>query len=171
MKTETFHALVRLAVKILLIVFGLWFVFSFVFLVAQVKDNEMYPSIKAGDLVIGYRLQDNYEKDDVVIFRDPNTKELVVGRIAGKGNDTIQISSEDDGGELFVNGTLQTGNLPFKTVAKAGGNITYPFTVDEGCYFVLKDYRTNATDSRDFGEIKRSDVICKVLTILRRRDI
>jgi type IV secretory pathway protease TraF len=47
--------------------------------------------------------------------------------------------------------------------------ITYPYTVEEGSYFVLCDYRTADSDSRYYGAIAKSDLDGKVIALLRRR--
>lgn len=57
----------------------------------------------------------------------------------------------------------------YPTYAKEG--LEYPYRVPEGHVFVLGDYRTNATDSRDFGPIPMKQVEGKVITILRRRGL
>jgi signal peptidase I len=51
------------------------------------------------------------------------------------------------------------------------GDVTYPYTVDEGSYFVLCDYRTISFDSRTYGAISKKDLDGKVITLLRRRGI
>ena len=124
----------------------------------------MYPAVKDGDLIIGYRLQDTYLEDDAVVYEADG--ELRVGRIIGRQSDVI---SMDDSGTLIVNGTVQGGEILFPTYAKEG--IEYPYTVPEGCVFVLGDYQTQAEDSRDFGCISLEDVKAKVITLLRRREL
>ena len=124
----------------------------------------MYPAVKDGDLLIGYRLQTEYAKDDVVIYEADG--EQRVGRILGRGTDVIVM---DDSGTLMVNGTIQDGEILFPTYAKEG--ISYPYIVPENCVFILGDYRTQSEDSRDFGCIPMEDVKAKVITILRRREL
>lgn len=155
-------------ISLLIRVFALaligWFLFTQVFLVAQAKGNDMFPAVKDGDLIIGYRLQETYLKDDVIVYEADG--KLRTGRILGRESDVITM---DDSGTLLVNGTVQSGEILFPTYAKAG--IEYPYTVPEGSVFVLGDYRTQAEDSRDFGCISLEDVKAKVITILRRREI
>lgn len=141
-----------------------WLLFTQVFFVAQTSGNDMFPAVKDGDLLIGYRLQKTYLKDDVVVYEADG--KLRTGRILGRESDVITM---DDSGTLLVNGTVQGGEILFPTYAKEG--IEYPYTVPEGCVFVLGDYRTQAEDSRDFGCISLENVKAKVITILRRRGI
>ena len=124
----------------------------------------MFPAVKDGDLLIGYRLQKTYLKDDVVVYEADG--KLRTGRILGRESDVITM---DDSGTLLVNGTVQSGEILFPTYAKEG--IEYPYRIPEGQVFILGDYRTQAEDSRDFGCISLEDVKAKVITILRRREI
>ena len=131
----------------------------------RAPDNGMFPAIKGGDLLIGFRLQRNFLKNDVVVYK-ANGK-LQVGRILGQETDVITI---DDTGQLLVNGTPQTGEIAFPTYAKKGTK-KYPYRVPKGCVFLLGDYRTQTKDSRDYGPIKMEDVKAKVITVLRRREL
>lgn len=92
-------------------------------------------------------------------------KRTVIGRVVAREGDTVNIT---DGGKLYVNGTEQTGEIAFPTNP---GKQTYPYTVPEGCVFLLGDYRTQTLDSRDFGPVKVSDIKAKVVSIMRRRGI
>ena len=161
---ETRRDYINLLMQIILLAVIGWLLFTQIFLVAQAKGNDMFPAVKDGDLIIGYRLQGTYLKDDVIVYEADG--KLRTGRILGRESDVITM---DDSGTLLVNGTVQSGEILFPTYAKAG--IEYPYTVPEGSVFVLGDYRTQTEDSRDFGSISLEDVKAKVITILRRREI
>ena len=75
----------------------------------------------------------------------------------------------DDSGELRVNGTLHTGEIPYATYPAEG--LTYPYTVPEGYLFLLCDHRTQGRDSRHFGAVPEDSVAGKVITLLRRRGL
>lgn len=150
--------------RVLFLVLIGWVLFSQVFLITQTTGNDMFPAIKDGDLMIGFRLQQEYVKDDVVVYTVDG--EMYVGRIAAKQTDVVTL---DESGALLVNGTQQGGEIMYPTYAKEG--LTYPYEVPEGHVFVLGDYRTQTEDSRDFGPIPMKDVEGKVITILRRRGL
>ena len=124
----------------------------------------MFPAIEDGDLILGYRLHETYEKDDVVIYHRGDA--VYLGRIVAFGNDEVMIS---DSGSLIINGTTQGGEIMYPTYAKEG--IEYPYRVQEGKLFVLGDYRTQTQDSRDFGSIPLDNILGKVITIVRRRGV
>lgn len=142
----------------------LYILFSHVFLITQVNGNEMFPALEDGDVVLAYRLQRNYVKNDVIVYRQGG--KVTTGRILGRDGDVINM---DDSGTLQVNGTNQGGEIMYPTYAKDG--MTYPYIIPDGEYFILDDYRTQAEDSRDFGSINRGQIEGKVITIIRRRGI
>lgn len=153
-----------LALKCAVLALVLLILLTQMFLLTQVKGNDMFPAVKDGDLVVAYRLQSDLSKNDVVVYIVEGQHR--VGRILGRPGDVIML---DDSGNLLVNGTNQGGEILYPTYAKEG--LTYPFVVPEGSVFLLGDYRTQCEDSRDFGPVPKADVEAKVITILRRRGI
>ncbi len=155
---------ISLLLRILFLMLAAWILFSQVFLITQVSGNDMFPAVKDGDLVIGYRLQREYAKNDVVVYTADG--ETHIGRIAARATDVVTL---DDSGTLLVNGTAQSGEIMYPTYAKEG--LEYPYRIPEGQVFILGDYRTQTEDSRDFGPIPMENVLGKVITILRRRGL
>lgn len=149
-----------------IIVLGLtaYLIFTQVFLITQNSGLGMFPAVKDGDLLIAFRLQKDYAKEDVIVATVDGKQE--VARIIARETDVVTL---DESGKLLVNGTAQSGEIMYPTYAKEG--LEYPYRVPEGHVFVLGDYRTNATDSRDFGPIPMKQVEGKVITILRRRGL
>lgn len=141
-----------------------WVLLSQVFLLTRTRGNDMFPAVKDGDLIFGFRLQQDYAKSDVVIYTVQG--QTHIGRILAREGDVVTI---DESGTLLVNGTPQTGEILYPTYPKEG--LDYPYQVPEGHIFVLGDYRTQTEDSRDFGPIPMTDVKAKVITILRRRGL
>ena len=161
---NTREGYINLFFRVVVLALTAYIIFTQVFLITQNKGQGMFPAIKDGDLIIGYRLQQEYAKNDVVIYTVDG--EQRVGRIIGRPTDVVTIS---DTGSLLVNGTTQTGEILYPTYAKEG--LEYPYKVPEGQIFVLGDYRTNAEDSRDHGPVSMDDIDCKIITILRRRGL
>lgn len=153
-----------LLTRAVLIALVAWIAFSHFFLLMQNRGQDMFPAVKDGDLVIAYRLQREYEKNDLVVYeRDGEHR---VGRIAARAGDYVTITED---GTLMVNGTVQSGEIVYPTYPKE--NIVYPYAVPDGTVFILADYRTQAQDSRDFGPVETEDIEAKVLSILRRRGL
>ena len=161
---NTREGYISLFFRVVVLALTAYVIFTQVFLITQNKGQGMFPAIKDGDLIIGYRLQQEYAKNDVVVYTVNG--EQRVGRIIGRPTDVVTIS---DSGSLLVNGTTQTGEILYPTYAKEG--LEYPYRVPEGQIFVLGDYRTNAEDSRDHGPVSMEHVKGKIITILRRRGL
>ena len=153
-----------LAVRILIIATVGWIMLTQIFMVMQVSDNGMFPAVKAGDLLIGFRLEKELRKDDVVIYQKDGRK--YIGRVLGRESDMIMM---DNSGKLLINGTEQSGEIAFPTYPGEGEK--YPLRVPDNSIFVLGDFRTETKDSRNFGCISLQDVKAKVITVFRRRNL
>jgi signal peptidase I len=159
------HIVAAFLAKLIFVCLALWFVFTFVFGIRQMHGETMYPKLRDGDLILYYRMQQDYNIGDVVVCEaDGLTR---VARIVAQGGDVVEISKD---GELLVNGNVQSEEIFYPTEAASVG-ITYPYTVEADSYFLLCDYRTVSVDSRYYGAVPRADFCGKVITILRRRGI
>jgi signal peptidase I len=165
-KREAKLAVVNFLIKLLALCLCLTAGFTFVFGIRQVSGNAMFPRISNGDLILFYRLEQNYTADDVVAYQEGKYK--CVGRIVAQGGDVIDV---DDEGNLMVNGHILDEDKIFYPTQSLAGGISYPYTVEEGSYFVLCDYRTAGSDSRYYGAIAKSDLDGKVISLIRRRDL
>ena len=150
--------------RVVFIAAAAWLLFSQVFLLMQARGTDMFPAVKDGDLMVGYRLQKDYEQENVVVYKRDGKS--YVGRVVAKSGDYVDITEE---GSLIVNGTVKSGEILYPTYEREGVN--YPYVVPESMVFILADYRTQAQDSRDFGAVELKDVQAKVITILRRRSL
>lgn len=155
-----------LLLRVVLIAVVCWGFFHYLFLITQVKGMDMFPAVKDGDLAIVFRLQQEYAKNDVIVYRTETG--LKFGRIVARATDNVTI---DDSGSLTVNGTTQTGEILYPTYPEEDSSLAYPYQVPENSVFVLGDYRTRSTDSRLYGAISLDQVVGKVITILRRRGL
>jgi signal peptidase I len=152
---------IRLIVFVLIIVA----IFTFVFGIARVSGESMYPRIRDGDLVFYYRIGRNYDIGDVVTFKIGSNRRMA--RIVAQGGDVVEVNEE---GQLLVNGNVQEEEIFYPTEADPGG-VTYPYTVEADSYFVLCDFRTASSDSRNYGALAKSEIDGKIITLLRRRGI
>ena len=161
---NTREGYISLFFRVVVLALTAYVIFTQVFLITQNKGQGMFPAIKDGDLIIGYRLQQEYAKNDVVVYEVDG--EQRIGRIIGRSSDVVNINET---GSLQLNGTTQSGEILYPTYAK--GELEYPYKVPEGQLFILGDYRTNAEDSRNHGPVSMDYVKCKIITILRRRGL
>ena len=140
------------------------FVFTFIFGAAYAPSDDMFPAVRAGDLVLYFR-PGQLLRNDVVLYEVPGGA-CHIGRIAGAEGD---VAGASEGGLLTLNGNI----LP---VMKRSGICERTLTgardisgeIGEGEYLILGDSRETAEDSRVFGLISRRAVKGKVFTIIRR---
>lgn len=149
----------RLAVLVLFV----FLVFYGIFRIIPVPNEEMGPALRARDLQLVYRYPSTLWNNQVVVYDSGD--ETRTGRIVARPGDTVEITDEQ---QLKINGSVVSeGDIYYSTPAY-DSDVTYPLTLDEDEYFILSDYREGAKDSRMFGPVKRSQIIGKVLTVLRR---
>lgn len=152
--------------KLIMMVVLLWILFGVLFGITPMTNNDMSPSISAGDLILYYRMQDKLRTDDVVVFEKDG--EQYVGRIVGKGGETVDITED---AHLKINGSTVMETDIFYSTQRYESEVSYPVELAEDEFFILCDYREGARDSRYFGTVKRSEIKGKAITILRRSSL
>ena len=149
------------------VVLAVVFLERFVFVNATIPSQSMENTIMVGDRVFGNRLayvKSSPKRYDIIIFRYPDDEsQLFIKRVIGLPGDSIDIRD----GEVFVNGAetpLTDSFCPQQGVTEAG-NMEVPFTVPEGCYFVLGDNRLNSRDSRYWTNhfVKEDEIAAKAV--------
>ena len=143
-----------------------YIIFGVIFGITPMKNKDMSPKINAGDLMLFYRLENNFSIRDVVIFGKDGVS--YTGRIVAKGGDTVEITNE---AEVKVNGSLLAENDIYYSTPMYGNNVSYPVTLRENQYFILCDYREGAKDSRYFGAVEMEEIKGKVITIIRKNEL
>lgn len=119
---------------------------SFVIVNAQIPSGSMENTIMTGDRVFGNRLAYAFsdpERFDIIIFKYPDDEsQLFIKRIIGLPGETVEIRD----GNIYINGS-DTPLEDVETKEPMVGSFG-PYTVPEGCYFVMGDNRNNSRDSR-----------------------
>lgn len=160
---STKQLIVGFFVEMIAIAASVWLLLSFVICVTIHYGNNMFPSIKDGDLVITYRLDKPF-LNAAVLYEHEGT--LRLGRVVGMPGNEIDISPE---GALKVNGIAPAEEVFYPTMPAEGSDISYPCTVGEGQVFILNDFRTDTSDSRSFGSVDLKDLRGVMLLTMRRR--
>ncbi len=137
--------------------------FGGVFGITPMPDDSMSPRLSAGDLILYYRLADSWSINEVMVFQKDG--ELYVGRVVARGGDTVEITEY---ATLVVNGSTVIENDIYYSTPRYDSDVTYPVTLADGEYFILCDQRQGAKDSRYFGAVSESEVLGKVITVVRR---
>ena len=126
----------------------------------------MSPNIAAGDLLLYYRLDKNYQIGDVVTFK-MDDKRYVLRIIALEGQ-VITLNTED---EFLIDGEIEYHKTYFENSFPNGSRVSYPYRVPKNKVFVVGDYRTNSNDSRLFGAIDVNSIDGKVISLIQTKDI
>lgn len=160
-KQRTLRTASGVFIGILLVVLLLFGWFSPVY----IADHSMEPTLQKGDTVLYDRLYKHFyelRRSDMVVFRNPESKDLMIKRIVGMPGEIISA----EGGLLLING-----------FALAEADYVYPaeFEIDsikvpEGSFYVLSDERNYGEDSRNpsIGFVRAADVLGIVRIRLNR---
>ncbi len=126
---------------------------------AKIPSASMENTVMTGDRIFGFRLSYGFnfdkfgldisvkwkdpERYDIIIFQYPDDEsQLFIKRLIGLPGETVEIID----GKVYVDGSEIPLNDDFIKEDMKGS--FGPYTVPEGCYFMLGDNRNNSKDSR-----------------------
>ena len=126
--------------------------------VLQISGSSMTPTFHEGEIVFSIKTR-NLKQGDIIAFYHGN-KILVKRVIAGSGS-FVNITID---GDVYVNGILLEEDY-VKDKMLGDTNITYPYQVPDGEWFVLGDKRETSIDSRnsEIGCISQEDIVGKII--------
>ncbi|MGI5948929.1 signal peptidase I [Peptoniphilus sp.] len=135
---------------------------TFIFNIARVNQTSMYPTLNNKDTLIAssfYKFQDNKKRGDIIIFKLPEEKRLLIKRIIALPNENVEIKD----GKIYINGKLYEEDYLRYDTYTLSDITTFELKDDE--YFVLGDNRTpgGSVDSRIFGPIKEDYIKSKAV--------
>lgn len=145
--------------EIALEAFVIIFIMYFVCWPYAIDGDSMLPGLRSNDRVVMSRLlvlTNNFQKNDIIvckITRNGQTRN-VIKRVIGFPGDIVVIS----GGTVFING--EPIHEQYIDGQNTEGEVNYYLKEDE--YFILGDNRNISMDSRDFGVIKRKELVGKI---------
>ena len=147
---------------------------QFIGCAAVVKGRSMLSTLHPRDVMLAVRpplLYRHIRRGDIVLCRYPGrywrnlrfVPQTFVKRVVGLPGETIEIA---DGvvlidGEPLSEAYAQGDSYPLAAQAE-GVSVGFPYTVPEGCVWVMGDNRENSADSRYFGAVPEDDLIAVV---------
>lgn len=148
-KLEFLKSLISLITTFLITAFVVLFINTYILIInANVPTSSMYPTISAGDHLMGNRLSyisETPKRYDIIIFEHPDgERKLLIKRVIGLPGDEIDIRD----GHVYINGEAAREEFCREESSTLRGDMEFPVTVPPGCYFCLGDNRTNSEDSR-----------------------
>jgi len=127
----------------------LWIVLTFMAGFETAQNADMDPTIAAGEHLLVIKFSYRWTapaRGEVVCIKDPADNTIHFSRVIGLPGDKIVINSD---GQIFVNDKLfETSYCKEGKTAYIPGEISYPYRLPEGQYFVLCDNPSASWDSR-----------------------
>lgn len=148
------------SLKYLILIAIVFFIALFVISFEQVIGPSMKGTLDAGDVTIVnklvYKLR-TIKRNEIVSINQKD--KIMVKRVIGLPGEHIEYKDN----KLYVNGSLiLENNISVETKDFKLEDIGYE-TIPKNMYFVLGDNRTNSSDSREFGLVKKDEIIGKIV--------
>lgn len=133
----------------------------------MVPSGSMEPTIQIGDNVFAEKvsalLGSEPEIGDIIVFDNPvadSEHDILVKRVVARGGQTVDLID----GALYVDGVAMdesyvVGSSYPLDIAAPDVSVSFPYTVPEGCVWVMGDNRENSADSRYFGPVPQDNII------------
>ena len=140
---------------------------SFVIEPYIVPTGSMETTIQVGGQVLAQKVSIELgfpvTSGDIVVFHNPDSTsehDVLVKRVIAIAGQTVDFRD----GVLYVDGVAQseqyaTGLSEPLAVQAPGVSISYPYTVPDGCVWMMGDNRENSADSRYFGAVPIDNLI------------
>lgn len=162
--------------KEILILAAVLLIFNTFFVVSTVYNVSMYPTLQDGNIVLLSKFGE-IRRGDIVSFRSVLTinqqdlesinflqrifnkegdRKILIKRVIAGPGDMVAISE----GKVYLNGVVL--HEPYVKEIYDGKDMEEQ-KVPEDSYLLLGDNRPRSFDGRDFGFVKREDIIGKVL--------
>ncbi len=173
---DTFFDILDTCESVLIAMFVVLMLFTYLFSVAVVEGDSMLPTLYDADRLLLMNFSDPKPGDVVVLNSDlaytfdengalqsdDGLGKRIVKRLIATGNQTVNIDFA--AGIVYVDGTPLSEPYTSTLTTRDEGAFTYPITVPEGFVFVLGDNRSISKDSRhpDVALIPEDDIVGKV---------
>ena len=152
--------IIKELVPYLIIIFVVVTIRTFVATPVRVNGASMYPYLKDGEILILNKMDNKYNRYDIVVANAANTK--VIKRIIGLPGENIEYRDC----KLYINGVEKEDFVKECITDDFSLENLYGYAmIPKGYYFVMGDNRKESSDSRDYriGLIKAEQIQGKAI--------
>lgn len=118
----------------------------------MVQGQSMFPTLEDKEKLLLSKKK-TPDRFDLLVFDEDDS--YLIKRVIGLPGDTIDVRE----GKLTVNGEAMEEPYLDKALSREYRDSSFHVKVAEDSYYVLGDNRDNSVDSRDFGQVKKDQVI------------
>lgn len=126
---------------------------TFIITPVRVEGSSMEETLSNGDVLLLYKLG-KYNRYDVVVLNELADDEIIIKRIIGMPNETVEIKDN----KIYVNDEAIEDKYAYGETSDFD---KIKLGADE--YFLLGDNRLISKDSRYFGAINKKDIMGKTI--------
>ena len=173
-----FGDLMDLIESVIVSVFTVMLIFTFLVCTADVEGTSMVPTLENNDRLLVNRIDKHYSTGDILIIDSDKARMLdesggvyeaaglekrIVKRLIAQGGQQVDINFEE--GVVYVDGEALIEPYISAPTKRDNGAFVYPFTVPEGYVFVLGDNRPVSKDSRspEIGLVPEDNIVGRVI--------
>lgn len=141
-RKQRFNRVMRSTIGVILVAAALSVLVATLWMpVLQTYGSSMTPTLQDGEILVSVKSSE-FQCGDIIAFYYNN--KILIKRVIAGPTDWVEITED---GSVYVNGNLL--DEPY-ILEKAYGDcdITFPYQVPDGRYFVLGDHRSASSDSR-----------------------
>ncbi len=169
-KSGFLHNVLSFIVMLAIVLAASWALRTFVISPYEIPSGSMETTIMTNDKVFSEKItyySRSVEAGDIVTFTDPEQSDrTLIKRCIATAGQTVDLRD----GRVYVDGveleeSYVNGQSTYPLQTAAGVSISYPYTIPEGCIWVMGDNRGNSADSRYFGAVDASSVTGKACCI------
>ena len=173
-----FGDIMDLLESVIVSIFVVMLVFTYLFCTADVEGTSMEPTLEANNRLLVNRIDKDYDCGDILIidcnnahllgedgsvYEQSGLKKRIVKRLIAQAGQQVDIDFEK--GVVIVDGEELVEPYINNLTTRDNGAFTYPVTVPEGYIFVLGDNRYVSKDSRssEVGFVPAENIVGKVI--------
>lgn len=159
---KIFNRMIDMLCNVLLVMCGIILLLRiFVFDIGHVPSGSMEPTLQTGCNLLINKLNPNYTRGDIVVFKSEEFDKILVKRLIGQPGDHVLL----EGDKTYINDELIVEDY---VKNPTGTSEIYEFDVPEDCYLFLGDNRYSSNDARLWENpyIEKDDLMGEVSLVL-----